>query len=75
MLTPVPQPHWQTKHNANGARMKSCTTPVLLTTLPVSVCVCRDWMFVCMLAWFACVHGWRVCVCACVCVCLAIYAV
>ena len=40
MLTPVPQPHWQTKHNASGARMKSCTTPALLTTLPVSVCVC-----------------------------------
>ena len=40
MLTPVPQPHWQTKHNANGARMKSCNTLALLTTLPVSVCVC-----------------------------------
>ena len=39
MLTPVPQPHWQTKHNASGARMKSCTTPALLATLPVSVCV------------------------------------
>ena len=38
MLTPVPQPHWQTKHIANGARMKSCTTLALLTTLPVSVC-------------------------------------
>ena len=40
MLTPVPQPHWQTKHNASGARMKSCTMLALLTTLPVSVCVC-----------------------------------
>ena len=39
MLTPVPQPHWQTKHNASGARMKSCTMLALLTTLPVSVCV------------------------------------